>query len=860
MEALRSAMKSLRFLSPDLPAELAELVDRLTDLAVDLRWTWSHEADVMWKYIDPDGWGLTNNPYEVLQNLTQSRLTALREDDVFMRYLAELSEARKAYHDSPGWYAETYAGRDTSRVAYFSMEFGLGEALPLYAGGLGVLAGDFLKASSDLGVPVVGIGLLYQEGYFRQMIDANGWQQEVYPYNDSASMPVRPVQGADGAWLTVPIHLPGRVMRLRVWLAQVGRVPLYLLDSNDPLNAPGDRGITGKLYGGGKEQRLIQEFALGIGGWRLIEALELPVEVCHLNEGHAAFVTLERALSFMRLNHCDFHTAIWATRVGNIFTTHTPVPAGFDRFDATLLEKYGRHYAEQFGVDRETLVALGREQLSDSGESFNMACLALRNCARYNGVSRLHGRVSRDMFKGLYPGWPVAEVPIGYLTNGVHVPSWDSPWADELWTRAAGKERWRGDLEPLSEAIESLDDEMLWGFTCEERRDLVEYARRRLVRQLEQRGEEPQVVEQYRNVLDPNVLTIGFARRFTEYKRPNLLLSDPERLVRLLTNAERPVQIIVAGKAHPADEQGKRLLQQWVRFVQQPAVRPHAVYLEDYDIALAQQLVQGVDVWINTPRRPWEACGTSGMKVLNNGGLNLSVLDGWWAEAYAPEFGWAIGNSDERMEPKWDAVEADELFRLLEQEVVPAFYRRDEAGIPRQWVACMRASMSQLAPRYSANRMVRDYVEEYYLPAARDYRARAADNGALASELRQWALQLEAHWHELHLGNLRIEALPQGWRFELQAYLGNLSPEAVAVQLYADPRDEGDQPWYEPMRRVGEIPGAINGYRYAIEVTGERDYRDFTPRMTPGHPAARVPAEASHILWWSGQAEVVGGG
>ncbi len=849
-------MKSLRFLSPDLPPELAELVDKLTDLAVDLRWTWSHEADALWERIAPKGWEQTENPYEVLQNLTKPQLTALKNDPQFLKHLQVLTEAREAYHSSPSWYGETYDGQPLSRVAYFSMEFGLGEALPLYAGGLGVLAGDFLKAASDLGVPLVGIGLLYQEGYFRQVVDAGGWQQEIYPYNDSASLPVRPVPGPDGAWLTVPINLPGRVVRLRVWLAQVGRVPLYLLDSNDPLNAPSDRGITGKLYGGGKEQRLIQEFALGIGGWRLIEALDLPVQVCHLNEGHAAFLTLERALNFKRLNACDFQTALWATRAGNVFTTHTPVAAGFDRFDVSLLEKYGRHYAEQLGVEREALIGLGREEPTDTGEPFNMACLALRSCARSNGVSRLHGKVSRGMFKGLYPGWPLVEVPISHVTNGVHVPSWDSPWADELWTQAAGKERWRGDVEPLSEAIKNLNDEMFWSFTGEERRDLVEYARERLVRQLAQRGEAPQVVEQYRNVLDPNALTLGFARRFTEYKRPNLLLSDPTRLVRLLTNAEHPVQLIVAGKAHPADEQGKRLLQQWVQFVQQPAVRAHVVYLEDYDIALAQQLVQGVDVWINTPRRPWEACGTSGMKVLNNGGLNLSVQDGWWAEAYAPQFGWAIGNDEERSDPKWDAVEAEELYRLLEQEVVPTFYRRDEAGIPREWVACMRASMAELAPQFSANRMVRDYVEQYYLPAAEAYRQRAAENGRMAAEIHQWALQLDAHWHELHLGNLRIEKRGDDWHFELQVYLGSLSPDTVAVQLYADAESGNDQPYCETMQRLGEIPGAINGYRFGITVNQKRDFRDFTPRVAPSHRSVRVPAEAAQILWWSGQADL----
>ena len=842
-------MKTLPFLERELPAGLKALAETAASLVIDLRWTWSHTGDALWRAIDRQTWEQTRNPYVVIQNLTRERLEELNRDAQFKTRLQTLVTAHQDYCNQPGWFGETHADSNLKGIAYFSMEFGLGEALPLYAGGLGILAGDYLKAVSDMAVPLVGVGLLYQEGYFHQVLDGDGWQQEVYSYNDATSMPVRPVQGHDGAWLYVYSDFPGRRVRFRVWQAQVGRVNLYLLDSNDPLNSPGDRSITSKLYGGGQEMRLVQEIALGICGWRLIEALGLDIDICHLNEGHAAFVTLERARSYMERNTVDFWEALWATRVGNLFTTHTPVAAGFDSFAPGLLLKYGAGYAKRLGVDPQALGALGRKDPENRDEPFNMTYLAMRTCSSINGVSRLHGEVSRHLFRDLYPRWPDRQIPITHVTNGVHLPTWHSPWADEAWAQAAGKDYWRGSLQGLSSNIlEKLSDETLWKFRGQERSALVRHARVRLAGQLGQRGADPDSVKQAQFVLDQDTLTLGIARRFAEYKRPNLLLRDQDRLVRLLTNAERPVQLIVAGKAHPQDEQGKRLIQAWAQFVARPDVRAHAVFLEDYDIALAQELVQGVDVWINTPRRPWEASGTSGMKVLVNGGLNLSELDGWWAEAYSPEVGWALGDGQEHAGSDWDAVESEQLYSLLEEEVVPLFYTRNAAGIAHGWVARMRTSMSCLVPRFSTNRMVREYVEQLYLPAATALQDRTRDQGRLARKLRNWELDLKSHWPGIHFGNTRVKETLDGLVFEVQVYLGAIDPDLVEVQLYADAA-ENSASVCQDMTRGTSIPGALNGYVYHVILPGTRPLHDFTARVIPHHQDAHVPGELSLILW-----------
>jgi starch phosphorylase len=833
------------------PRDLPPGLEALADLALDLRWTWSHAGDALWHTVDPDTWERLENPWVIVQNVPQERLEQLAKDSEFLGELERLSDERRQYLNSPGQFSEVHADANVRNIAYFSMEFGLGEALPLYAGGLGILAGDYLKAASDLGMPLVAVGLLYQEGYFRQMVDASGQQQAIYPFNDPTTLPIQPVLSPKGGWLRISLSFPGREVMLRVWQVNVGRVTLYLLDSNDPLNTPADRGITGKLYGGGPEMRLVQEIVLGIGGWQLLDTLGLEVDVCHLNEGHAAFAVLERARSTMKKTGLSFWEALWTTRAGNLFTTHTPVAAGFDRFSPELIAKYFpyfRNYLADVGVSLGDILALGRLHPDEEEEPFNMAYLAMRGCHVANGVSRLHGEVSRRIFTDLFPRWPVHDIPVTHVTNGVHVPSWDSAWADEIWTRACGADRWMGTTEALQQAIEELSDETIWTFCAKERLDLIHHARQRLARQLGQRGADPHTVEEAEQVLDPNVLIVGFARRFAEYKRPNLLLYDRERLKRLLNHPQRPLQLIIAGKAHPDDAQGKALIKQWLEFVNLPEVRHRVVFLEDYDISLAQELVHGVDLWINTPRRPWEACGTSGMKALVNGGLNLSELDGWWAEAYTPEVGWGLGDGKEHNDAQWDAQEARILYRLLEEEVTPLFYERDTKGIPKGWVARMRSSMARLAPQFSCNRMARDYIEELYLPLASAYHYRAADSNRVGRELNAWYEKLWHHWPTLHFGSVESTENNQHWDFTVQVYLGDLTPGDVRVELYADIQPGLDGVCHV-MQVAGEITGSVNGYIYHGAVSSGRPAEHYVPRIVPGHSAAAVPMEAPLIIW-----------
>ena len=639
-----------------LPTEV-EGFDSLATLALDMRWSWNHAGDEVWRQLDPELWESTHNPWVVLQTISRDQLERVWADPGLRKDVNTLLRNMQQAAESAAWFQQNHSRSPLSCVAYFSMEFMLSEALPIYSGGLGNVAGDQLKAASDLGVPVVGVGLLYQQGYFRQVIDRDGMQQALFPYNDPGQLPITPVRQANGEWLRLQIALPGYSVWLRAWQVQVGRVRLYLLDSNDAANYPAHRGITSELYGGGPELRLKQELLLGIGGWRLLGALDIHPEVCHLNEGHAAFAVLERARDFIDETGQPFEVALAVTRAGNLFTTHTAVEAGFDRFSPALIEQYLGHYSEQkLGITLQQLLALGRRDASDLSESFNMAYLAIRGSGAVNGVSRLHGEVSRHLFEGLFPRWPVDEVPVGYVTNGVHMPTWDSAPADDLWTEVCGKNRWLGTTEPLGENIRRISDAKLWQFRLAATESLIEFARERLSRQLISVGAPAEKIERAKHLFDPNVLTLGFARRFATYKRPNLLLHDPGRLLRILTNPERPVQLMIAGKAHPEDRAGQELIHQWISFIRQPEARPHIIFLSDYDMLLTEHLVQGVDVWINTPRRPWEASGTSGMKVLVNGGINLSELDGWWAEAFTPEVGWALGDGREHGDdPAWDA-------------------------------------------------------------------------------------------------------------------------------------------------------------------------------------------------------------
>ncbi|NLE10613.1 MAG: glycosyltransferase family 1 protein [Actinobacteria bacterium] len=912
-----------RYALPTVPEPLRGLVD----LALDMRWSWSHASDELWERLAPELWDITHNPWHILQTISQTELEKAAGDQEFLRLLEFHVLSRGASLAAPTWFEQIYpeaagtadaACTDTASggaeatptvapptptileppsglprapaaslgpVAYFSMEFGLSEALPIYSGGLGILAGDFLKAASDLGVPLVGVGLLWQQGYFRQALNSAGEQIEFYPFNDPGQLPIVPLRDADGEWMTVALQFPRRTVHFRAWEVHAGRVRLYLLDSNHLMNSPTDRGLTSELYGGGPEIRLQQEMALGIGGWRLLRQLGLQPEICHLNEGHAALAVLERARSYMEDQGTTFDVALTATRAGNLFTTHTPVEAGFDRFSAGLVAEYLGEYAERLGIGLGRLLALGRCPanawcaLEGSGEMgapgdgtagdrgtepFNMAYLAIRGSGAVNGVSRLHAEVSRGLFQCLFPRWPRQEVPIGHVTNGVHVPSWDSPEADALWTTICGKGRWLGGLTGLGNAIRQVKDEDLWTFRNVNRQKLVTVAREHVTRQgpvagsLEGLGQDPSCV------CDPARLTVGFARRFATYKRANLLLHDQARLERLLCGDDAKMQLVLAGKAHPADAAGKAMIKQWTDFIERCMTRPHVIFLVDYDMGIAEHLVHGVDVWLNTPRRPYEASGTSGMKILVNGGLNLSELDGWWAEAYHPDVGWAIGDGLEHdSDPAWDAAEAEHLYHLLENEIIPEFYDRDERGIPRRWIARVRESMARLTPQFSTNRMMQDYLDRYYLPGAAAYRERTELRGpgisplGPAAEIEAWRTHLDQHWHEIAFldYSTRTDTGPEGYMYtvRVELALGDISPDAIIVELYAEPLDNG-----APERHVlttdtatyGKGTAATGAYSFQAVLPATRPSGDYTPRVIPRHEYARIPLEAGHILWY----------
>ncbi len=824
--------------------------DTLSELTLDLRWSWDHTADEIWRKLDPELWDLTHNPRVVLQTVSRDQFDSVMKDPVFKNKIDALVSKRNESNSAPAWFQQSHPETVLNSVAYFSMEFMLSEALPIYSGGLGNVAGDQLKTASDLGIPVSGIGLLYQQGYFRQEIDRNGSQQAFYQYNDPGQLPITPLRHPNGEWLRIEISLPGTSLWLRTWKVQVGRVSLYLLDSNDPANFPVHRGITSELYGGGPEHRLKQELVLGIGGWRLLSALGIHPQVCHLNEGHAAFATLERAYDFMKDSGQSFEVAFNATRAGNLFTTHTAVTAGFDCFSPQLIEEYLGEYAKlKLGIEIHQLLALGRKEPWNNSENFNMAYLAIRGSRAINGVSRLHGEVSRHLFEPLFPKWPTHEIPVKYITNGVHMPTWDSKEADDIWTEACGKNRWLGTNKTLEQDIRKVTDEKLWEMRTDANKSLIEFAREHLKQQLIGSGRTPESIESVRRLFDPDVLTLGFARRFATYKRPNLLLHDPHRLLRLLTNPKFRVQLVIAGKAHPDDHAGQQLIQEWMDFIRKNEVHPPVMFLGDYDMHVSENLVQGVDVWINTPRRPWEASGTSGMKVLVNGGINLSILDGWWVEAYSPKVGWALGDGSEHGDdPYWDAIEADQLYSILEQEVIPEFYLRNEKGIPTSWISRMRESMAQLTPRFSADRTVREYTEQHYLPAAKAYQERIFNNGILAKQIMDQLLTLDQKWDFIYFGEDKVELIDNQYNFSIQVYFQDVDPEIVQVEIYANGIN-GQDAFVQKMNRGTKLNGESNGYHFETSFTATRPITDFTARVIPCIPDVEVPLEISKILW-----------
>lgn len=819
-----------------------ELLEQLKHLALDLLWPWGHYKKTIWEKLDPVMWNLTRNPWNILTTISNDRLEIVSKDPEFNEILQGIILEKKQKKESKTWFLIAYSKAPLSCIAYFSMEYMLSEALPIYSGGLGNVAGDQLKAGSDLGVPIVAIGLLYQQGYFRQMLDQEGCQQAYYPFNDPGQLPIMPLRKPNGEWLRIQFNLPGYSIWIRVWEAKIGNVSLYLLDTNDPSNFPPYRTVTNQLYGEGKELRLMQEMVLGIGGWRLIEELGLKPEVCHLNEGHAAFLVVDRARSYMEAHGVSFFTVLEITRAGNLFTTHTAVPAAFDRFSPELIEQYlGRYIRNKIGIDFDRFLALGRENENLSSEPFNMGYLAVRGSGAVNGVSQLHGKVSQAIFQSLFPSWPREQVPVGSVTNGIHVPSWDSYYADQLWERACGKERWFGTTETIEEKIRQIPDEDIWRMRSQSRNMLVEYARERYRTQLVMHNASQSEIDAVNTLFDPGILTLGFARRFATYKRPNLLLRDRERLAKLLTHTQCPVQLIIAGKAYPTDEPGKAMIKEWMDFIREYRNDARVIFLADYDMLLTEKLVQGVDVWMNTPRRPWEACGTSGMKILANGGLNLSELDGWWAEAYSPAVGWSLGDGEEHAENEsWDAFESSRLYDLLENEIVPLFYKRDANGIPADWLALIRESMATLTSRFSANRSVREYTEKYYLPAAAAYKERSVSQNI--EKIVAWKEKIKKNWHRIRIENINISDRT----ISLNVYLADIQPSEVSVEIYAD-----DWKGSGPEIISANITAEEKEGNYLFEATlgSHRLLSDYTPRIIPYFKGVQVPLEMHQIYW-----------
>jgi starch phosphorylase len=816
----------------------------LDELARDLRWSTGCQAKELWSRLDPGLWHQLENPVLLMQNISNERLQRAGQDReiVDLLHAVQASRARSLLRTS--YYESHYSSAPIDTIAYFSMEYGLGESLPLYAGGLGLLAGDHLKTASDMGIPITGIGILYDRGYFEQMLTSDGWQVEANPYNDPTSLPIEPAMGANGEWLRINLRLPGRVMWLRVWQARVGRITLYLLDSNDPLNSPWDRALTDRLYEGGGDHRLSQELVLGIGGWQMCTELGLHVDVCHMNEGHAAFVVIARAHAFMEKHKVSFHEALRATRAGNCFTTHTPVAAGFDRFDPGLVRYYMD--ALKLPIRTEDIVDLGME----SGGMFNMAFLAARGSNRINGVSRLHGSVSKPIFASVFPRCAVPEVPVGYVTNAVHTESWQGPDAETMWSDGDGEahDKWS---DPDRMPSICTFDAGLFERRERARAKLVTYVRERLKRQRALMCVPDDQIEAANTVLDPKVLTLGFARRFAPYKRPTLLLRDIERLSRILNNPKMPVQIIIAGKAHPGDDHGKTLVQSVIKASRRPDLIGKMVYIGDYDIALTSHLASGVDVWINTPMRPMEASGTSGMKLLVNGGLNLSELDGWWAEAYSPEVGWAIGDGLEHPGEDLDGIESSQLYSILENEIVPEFYDRNANGLPERWLKRLCASMGTLAPMFSGPRMLKEYLDGYYVPAAIDYNHRAANGGRVALDLEAWSARVESAWPQLEFGILAVDSKgsKKGSSISVMVTLGSLSESDVRVQLYADPLTVDGEPTVIDMVPVSQDK-ETGGRLFSADVPNGRPAGDYTPRIIPRNAEMRIPSELSLIRWY----------
>ena len=840
---------------PDLPESLKPL----NELAHNIWWMWHPDGVELFRRLDRKLWDdIYHNPVKLLGAIQQEKLASAAQDEGYLAHLARVYATFKAHLSEKGWYQKAHGEQSKLLVAYFSAEFGLHESLPIYSGGLGILAGDHLKSASEIGLPLVAVGLLYRQGYFQQYLSADGWQQEAYPELDFYNLPIEPMKYADGSDVHVRVDLPENAVFCKVWKASVGRIPLYLLDTNLTENAPADREITSRLYGGGTEMRIKQEIVLGIGGIRALEALNIQPNIYHMNEGHSAFLALERIRVLLNERPITFDEARQQVMATNCFTTHTPVPAGIDMFPPDLVLRYFKSYIPLLKLDEEGFLALGREDVTNKKQGFSMAVLAIRLADSINGVSWLHGDVSRKMWHNLWPQVPPDEVPIKHITNGVHVRSWFSADIQFVLDRyLSGK--WMTDPTDQSvwEGVNQIPDEELWRAheRCRER--LVGWVRGSLREQLTRRGASYDEAQAADEVLDPEALTIGFARRFATYKRGALIMRDPERLMRLLEDTKRPIQFVFAGKAHPADHEGKELIKTIVNFARQANVRRRMVFLENYDINVARYLVQGVDVWLNTPRRPYEASGTSGMKAAANGVLNLSVLDGWWVEGYAPDLGWAIGRGETYSDSNYqDTLESNSLYDLLEKQVLPLFYDRGVDNIPRPWIARMKQCLRKLGPVFNTNRMVRDYAEKFYVPALTRGDQLGAGNLQRAITLAHTKDHLRQKWggikvvgvHSSGNGNFKVG---DSVKIEALVDLPDLKPDDVAVELYAGTLNATGQiesptllrmtygQQMAPSRHlfVGEIQCRSSGRQgYAI-------------RVLPGNTDLATPFEPGLILW-----------
>ena len=842
---------------PSLPEALRPLLR----IAYNLRWSWDHAAIDLFRRLDRDGWEKCNrNPILLLGSVQQSILQAAAEDESFLAHLRGVESKLNDYLAAEGsWYRREHGQDDSMLVAYFSAEFGITECLSIFAGGLGVLAGDHLKASSDLNLPLVGVGLLYQQGYFRQYLNVAGWQQEAFENNDFHTWPIQLVPE-----VIVKVDFPDGEVAAQVWRVNVGRLQLFLLDTNIPSNRPEHRKITDQLYGGDIEARLRQEILLGIGGYRAIEALGLRPTVYHMNEGHSAFLSLEHVLHLMKQKQLSYSEARQLASASLIFTTHTPVPAGHDYFSPGLMEHYFSELYRRLGISRSEFLGLGRQDPANDAEEFCMTVLALRFASFSNGVSKLHGGVSRQMWNRLWNDVPEEEIPIGHVTNGVHFRSWVSIEMNQLYDRYLGP-KWRE--EPADSTLwrraETIPAAELWR-THERRRErLVSHARALLRSQLLNRGASKAAIEDAEDVLNPDALTIGFARRFASYKRATLLLRNPERLARLLNDAERPVQIIYSGKAHPRDDHGKELIKAIVDLAARPEFRRKIVFLENYDMAIARYMVQGCDVWLNTPLRPQEASGTSGMKAQANGVLNVSTLDGWWDEAWhigadkGSDVGWAIGSGEAYEDPsQQDEVEADALYDLLEREVVPTFYDRRADGVPWKWVARMKTSIATLCPEFNMHRMVMQYATEYYLAAHRRSGRLQAENAVLTRHFAAWLARVKAAWPQVSVESSTedISEIHLGEKLEVSARvsLNGLSPSDVMVHVVTG-QVNGDGDMAEitvvAMDPKGRDPSGNELFRAIVQPSSRSGLHGYAIRVVPRNPEAVNPFIPGLIAW-----------